>query len=106
MGIELGEITQLVHVNLIAGREYVHTANGKMTLQKIWDNVVVAYPAQTIVKDIAVHSPDFVQFTTFEKIYAPGSVIFMLCDPYYGCQGEVIDPELIHKFGRIKSNFI
>lgn len=106
LGISFGDINQLVHVRPITGREYVFGAEGRMTLTKTWGAFEIAYPAHGVVKDIKVHAPKFIQYTSVEDVFPVNTVVFMLSTPYYGSQGEVIDPSLVKKCGRIKVNLI
>lgn len=106
LGISFGDINQLVHVKPITGREYVFGAEGRMTLTKTWGTFEIAYPVHGCVKDIKVHAPKFIQYTSVEDVFPVNTVVFMLSTPYYGSQGEVIDPSLVKKCGRIKVNLI
>ena len=73
----------------MTGRQYIFTANGKMTLEKQWNENAVAFAYQAVLHDISVHSEDFVQFKSVTDVFKPKSVCFMLGYPHYGSMGEV-----------------
>ncbi|XP_055678053.1 5'-3' exoribonuclease 1 isoform X2 [Lutzomyia longipalpis] len=102
LGINIGETTKLVHVQTIESREYIFGNKGVMTLSKNWTKIEQAYPLQTIVKDLTVHNPDFMQFKTVEEVFPIGSTIFLLSTPQYGCRGEVIDTSTVARNERIR----
>lgn len=89
LGVDLGEIEVLIHACPMMGRQYVYTAQGKMTLEKQWNDNAMAFAYQVIVYDISVHNPDFVQFTSITDVFKPKSICFMLGHPHYGATGEV-----------------
>lgn len=105
LGIDVGNITTIVSVYPITGREYIYGKEGKMTLSKTWGNIEVVYPLQAVVKDITIHNPKFVLFKQVEDIFCVGATIFMLRNPFYGSKGHVVDPSIVKKCGRIKGNF-
>ncbi|XP_015607830.1 5'-3' exoribonuclease 1 isoform X2 [Cephus cinctus] len=102
MGIEIGETQLLVYACPIIGRRYVFGSQGKMTLEKQWSEYPLAYAYQCIVKDIQVFNPSFVQFTNVKDIFTPKSICIMLGHPHYGAMGEVIEPGMDLKTGRVK----
>lgn len=89
LGIELGDVEVIVHACPIMGRQYVYGAQGKMTLEKQWNENPIAVPYQVVVDDLTVHNQDFIQFTSITDVYKPKSVCFMLGHPHYGAFGEV-----------------
>lgn len=89
LGIDVGDIEILIHAAPIMGRQYVYSAQGKMTLEKQWSDVPQAYAYQVVLKDIAIHNQDFLQFTSITDVFKPKSVCFMLGHPHYGAMGEV-----------------
>lgn len=105
MGIDLGPIKYLVHVNVMTGRDYVYGAQGKMTLNKSYSSIIMPYAYQAIVKDIRVHNPSFVQFTNATEVFTKGSNIYLMSTPYYGSEGVVMDSSIIKTCGRIKSEY-
>lgn len=106
LGIDVGQITTIVSVYPIVGREYIYSTEGKMTLTKTWGNIEVVYPLQAIVKDIAVHNQKFVLFKHVEDVFSVGKTVFLLRNPYYGSKGHVVDPKIVKNCGRIKGIFI
>lgn len=104
MGIDVGDVHVLVCVEPLVNRQYIFGHQGKMTLDKVWSNIRVYYPLQTIVRELNVHNPDFVQYTHVEDVFAPNSTVFMVSTMYYGSKGLVVDPSPVKTCGRIKSN--
>lgn len=103
MGIDLEEVSQLVHVVTLTNREYITTNDGKLTLTKNWSQFPLACPLKTVIKDIGVHLPFMEEFKNIEDVFTQDSTVFMLNNIYYGCQGTIIDPVL--RSGRLKSKF-
>merc|ERR1719410_347709 len=104
-GVEIGEVDILVHALPMSGRKYVMGASkGRITLEKQWHNLSQPYALQAIVKDILVEDAGLKAYSTVEELFPTGTTAFMLGQPHYGAQGEVIkiDPE--HK-GRIQLKF-
>lgn len=101
MGIDLGEITQLLHVFPLLNREYVHTTEGKLTLAKNWSKISLAVAPKTVVEHINVHKRAVPQHQTFESVFTRNSTVFMMNNVYYGSQGTIIDPNV--RNGRLKS---
>ena len=89
LGIDVGEIDILVHAAPMVGRQYVYSTQGKMTLEKQWNDNPMAFAYQAVLKDIAVHDPNFIQFTSITDVFKPKTVCFMLGHPHYGAMGEV-----------------
>lgn len=89
MGVDIGQTELIVYVRPVAGRKYVFGQAGKITLEKIYSEIQTPYAIQTIVDDITVHDPSFVQFKTLEQVFPPGSKCFLLASPIYGGMGEV-----------------
>ena len=104
-GVEIGDVSILVHALPMSGRKYVMGAGkGRITLEKQWHNISQPFALQAIVKDILVEDPGLKTYCTVEELFPTGTQAFMLGQPHYGAQGEVIkiDPE--HK-GRIQLKF-
>jgi len=104
-GVVVGEVTILVHALPMSGRKFVMGADkSRITLEKQWHNISQPYALQAIVKDILVEDKQFRMYTTVEELFPPNTTAFMLGQPHYGAQGQVIkiDPE--HK-GRIQLRF-
>lgn len=100
-GVNLGDIDIIVLCKTITGRKYICGPKGRITLEKQWSVHPVAFALQSLVKDIAEHSPELEQFKTVEELFPVGKTCFMLGHPHYGCQGEVVDPKPSNKLGRI-----
>ncbi|KAJ8687572.1 hypothetical protein QAD02_023366 [Eretmocerus hayati] len=102
LGIEVDKIEIIVHAAQITGRRYVYGTQGKMTLEKQWHDIPTMYAYQTVVEDITVHSQDFIQFTSIADVFVLKSICFMLGHPHYGSMGEVTEPGVDLKAGRVK----
>lgn len=102
MGIDFENITYILHVCPVVNREYVFSAQGKMTLEKKYDTMEIPYPIQAAVKGIVVQQGNCAQFKNVEDVFVKNSTVFMISTVYYGCQGIVLDPSLVHSCGRIK----
>lgn len=89
MGIELGDVEILVHACPIIGRKYIYGSHCKVTLEKIFSPNIAFYPLQTVVENLSVYDPTFVQYSSLQEIFSPGTVIFMLGHPHYGEMGKV-----------------
>ena len=103
--MEIGDVNILVHALPMSGRKYVMGAGkGRITLEKQWHGISQPYALQAIVKDILVEDPGLKTYCTVQELFPTGTSAFMLGQPHYGAQGEVIkiDPE--HK-GRIQLKF-
>lgn len=103
MGIEVGETQVLVCVLPLLNRQYTYGSQGKMTLEKVWSDIRVYYPLQTIVRDLKLYNSDFTQFTNVEDVFKVDSPVFMISTIYYGSLGTVVDPTTVKQCGRIKS---
>ncbi|XP_014226840.1 5'-3' exoribonuclease 1 isoform X1 [Trichogramma pretiosum] len=102
LGIEVGETEVLVHACPMVGRQYVYSSQGKMTLEKQWNEISVPYAYQVVLLDLTVHNQDFIQFTSIVDVYKPKSTCFMLGHPHYGAMGEVTEQGVDLKTSRIK----
>lgn len=102
MGIDVGAIEVLVIAKPLVNRQYIFGAQGKMTLEKVWSEITFYYPLQTIVEDITIHNPAFVQYKQVEDIFVKDSIVFMVSTIYYGSKGYVVDPKPVKTCGRIK----
>ena len=104
-GVEMGEVMILVHALPMSGRKFVMGADkSRITLEKQWHNISQPYALQAIVKDILVEDKQFKMYSTVEELFPPNTTVFMLGQPHYGAQGQVIkiDPE---PKGRIQLRF-
>ena len=89
-GVEIGPTHALLMASPMTGRKYVCGPKGKITLEKQWSRITQPFALQTTRKDILVHDPSFTQYRTLDQLYPEGSSCFMLGQPNYGCQGEVL----------------
>ena len=106
MGIDVNTINVLVIAQPLLSRQYVYGSHGKMTLEKVWSDHYTYYALQTIVTDINVHNPSFVQYQRVEDVFVKDAVVFMVSTMYYGSEGVVVDPTPVKTCGRIKSLYI
>ena len=101
MGIDVGPLKTILHVQPCIGHEYVFT-NKMYKLVKTWSKQESCYPLQCIVKNIKSYSKKFKKTLQVAEAYKTGTEVFMLSNPYYGSFGEVIDTSNFEKNGRIK----
>ena len=95
LGIDVGPIDILIHARLIVGRKYIFGPQGKLTLQKVWSDLLSTYASHCVLKDITAHDGTFVQYSNSTEIFKPKSICFMLGHPHYGAMGEVCNFSLI-----------
>lgn len=103
MGIDLGDVTQLIHVTPLKHLEYSLDAHGpgKMFLMKKWSPVEFVCAPHAIVQNLGVQYEKQDVFKKVEDIFSQDSVVFMLNNMYYGSQGKILEPLLPN--GRLKS---
>lgn len=101
-GIDVGETSVLLQALPMIGRQYLLTTQGRMSLEKTWSEFPNPYAYQAVVADIAVNDPGYVLYKNITDVYTLKSVVFMLGHPHYGAMGEVIDPGVNVKTGRVK----
>lgn len=89
MGIEVGDVQILCYVQVMIGRKYVFSPNGRLTLEKQFSDMTAKYPLQTVVTNIAVHDSHHTLFRSVQDVFAEGVICFTLSNPYYGAQGIV-----------------
>ncbi|KAL1513316.1 hypothetical protein ABEB36_002738 [Hypothenemus hampei] len=102
LGIEVGQVDFLCTVQIMTGRTYVFSPNGRLTLQKQFSTETTNYPLQTIVSNINTYDSHHTLFRDIEEVYPVGEICFTLSNPYYGAQGVVVDNNEVKKTGRIK----
>ncbi|XP_011642826.1 5'-3' exoribonuclease 1 [Pogonomyrmex barbatus] len=102
LGIDIGETDVLLYVRLFLGNKYIFGSQGKVTIEKQWNDYPAVYAYQTIVKDLFVYREKLPVYETMHDIFIPGSFCFMLGHPYYGAMGEVIQNKDSSKSRRIK----
>jgi len=98
-GIIIGETKVVLFVHLLTGYRYVSQSPTSFVLEKLWDKKLTNCPIQTVVKDIAVHAPDYQKVQTIEDVFTVGRKCFLLHDQFYGDMGEIIGYD---KTGKIK----
>uniref|UniRef100_A0A8C2UR65 5'-3' exoribonuclease 1 n=1 Tax=Chinchilla lanigera TaxID=34839 RepID=A0A8C2UR65_CHILA len=104
-GIIINETSTVVYAQLLTGRKYQINHNGEVRLEKQWSKQILPFVYQTIVKDIRAFDSRFSNIKTLDDLFPPGSVVFMLGTPYYGCTGEVqVSADVITE-GRIRVVF-
>ncbi|XP_043669186.1 5'-3' exoribonuclease 1 isoform X2 [Vespula pensylvanica] len=101
-GIDVGKTNILVHAQPLIGSKYIFAAQGKLSLEKQWQEVPTFYAYQTIVKDISTYCINPLLYKTIDEIFVPGNNCFMLGHPHYGAMGEVISSKTSINSGRIK----
>lgn len=103
MGIDLGEVKQLIQVVPLLNKEYIISSQGlgKMFLTKKWSQIPLACAPHAIVQDLGIQAPEMDDCKDIEKVFTQDSTVFMLNNTYYGSQGVVLEPTL--KNGRLKS---
>lgn len=100
MGIDLGEVTQLVHVLPLKNKEYIVNNQSKLFLQKNWSPIEIVVAPHAIVQNLDVQCPESDRVKSVEEVFKLDSVVFMINSTYYGSQGTVVEPLL--KNGRLK----
>lgn len=89
-GIEVGKTDILLHVKVLVGEKYSYLPTGRVSLEKQWASVEMAYPFQAVVQDLLVYEGAKKNLETIQDIFPLRSKCFMLANPYYGSMGEVI----------------
>lgn len=100
LGINLGEISQLLHVYPLLNREYVVSNDTKFTLKKNWSKIPLAVAPISTIQRLKVFEKNEQEFKRIEEIFTKNSTVFMLNKGYYGCQATVSDS--MTRNGRIK----
>uniref|UniRef100_A0A671RZY9 5'-3' exoribonuclease 1 n=1 Tax=Sinocyclocheilus anshuiensis TaxID=1608454 RepID=A0A671RZY9_9TELE len=104
-GTVINETDVVVYAQLLTGRKYVIGQNGNVHLEKQFAKQVLPYPYQTIVKDIKAFDSSLARFKTLEELFPPGTVVFMVANPYYGAMGDVQDSSDVINEGRVRVVF-
>ncbi|XP_051553085.1 5'-3' exoribonuclease 1 [Myxocyprinus asiaticus] len=104
-GIVISETDVVVYAQLLTGRKYVIGHSGKVHLEKQFSKQVLPFPYQTIVKDIKTFDSSLTRFKTLEELFSPGTVVFMVGNPYYGTMGDVQDSSDVISEGRVRVVF-
>lgn len=100
LGVDLGEIDQLLHVYPLLNREYIHAGEGKLTLSKNWSKNPLAIAPITVVQNLVVYSKDLETYKRVEDVFTKNSTVFLMNKGFYGCQSTILDDRFYN--GRIK----
>lgn len=79
----------MVYVQLLTGKKYTIGSNGKVHIEKHWEDVPSCYAYQTVVENIKIYNNNVARYKTVNDIFEPGTTCFMLGHPYYGAMGKV-----------------
>uniref|UniRef100_A0A182STA0 5'-3' exoribonuclease 1 n=1 Tax=Anopheles maculatus TaxID=74869 RepID=A0A182STA0_9DIPT len=90
LAIDVGPITQLVHVKIAIGTEYVLQDYG-FALKKLWNNIDMAYPAQAIVCDLQDVMKNEKSYLDMQEMFPADSTVFLRGTEFYGSMGNVAD---------------
>ncbi|XP_050079463.1 5'-3' exoribonuclease 1 [Anopheles maculipalpis] len=90
LAIDVGPITQLVHVKIAIGTEYVLQDYG-FVLKKLWNNIDMAYPAQTIVRDLQDVMKNEKSYVDMQEMLPVDCTVFLRATEFYGSMGNVVD---------------
>ncbi|XP_071451218.1 5'-3' exoribonuclease 1 [Hetaerina americana] len=103
-GIKLGPVNVVVRALPMSGRKYAFKPKGTVNLEKQWSNVPMSFALQTVVKDIKVREPEYLNCTTIHEMFPPKTVVFLLGNPHYGSMSKVVDivPSTAGKVARVK----
>lgn len=104
-GVNVGDVDVLVFCKTLTGRKYTYMSKGRITLEKQWAEHSIPFALQSVVKDITEKSPDFEEFKTIEELFPVGKTCFMVGNPHYGCEGQVVDAKPANKVGRVLVKF-
>lgn len=103
MGIDVGEISEIVHVIHATGQEYKFDSSSKIfRLNKTYNPFEIAYPLQCVVQDIKTYRKKFNEQVPLVEALKNGTEVFMLTLPCYGALGIVTDVNCFEKTGRVK----
>lgn len=89
LGIAIGDTEVLVYARLFNGYKYCFGSQGKVSVEKQWQDIPMFYAYQTIVRNLSVYSKQAQIYKSIHDIFEPGTICFMLGHPYYGAMGEV-----------------
>ncbi|CAH0556696.1 unnamed protein product [Brassicogethes aeneus] len=102
MGIDCGETKVLMHVQVMIGRRYVFSPQGRLSLDKQFAKEESRYPLQTTVFNIDAYDSHNSTFKDIHSVLPIGSECFLITNPYYGSQGTILDSSDTLKNGRLK----
>ncbi|EZA57402.1 hypothetical protein DMN91_008681 [Ooceraea biroi] len=90
LGIAIGDTEVLVYARLFTGYKYVFGPQGKVAIEKQWQDLLTFHAYQTVVRDLSVSNKKIPIYKTMHDIFVPGIICFMLGHPCYGAMGEVL----------------
>uniref|UniRef100_A0A182Y8Z1 5'-3' exoribonuclease 1 n=1 Tax=Anopheles stephensi TaxID=30069 RepID=A0A182Y8Z1_ANOST len=90
LAIDVGPITQLVHVKIAIGTEYVLQDYG-FALKKLWNNIDMAYPAQAIVCDLQDVMKQEKSYLDMKEMFPSDCAVFLRATEFYGSMGSAVD---------------
>ncbi|XP_052894626.1 5'-3' exoribonuclease 1 [Anopheles moucheti] len=103
LAIDVGTIERLVHVRIAVGTEYV-LQNYGFVLKKLWHNVTMAYPAQTVVYDLQDVMKKEKAYLEMHEMFPQECVTFLRATEFYGSMGHVMDVSATTK--RVQAKFL
>uniref|UniRef100_A0A182QR21 5'-3' exoribonuclease 1 n=1 Tax=Anopheles farauti TaxID=69004 RepID=A0A182QR21_9DIPT len=103
LAINVGTIKQLVFVRACIGTEYVLKDNG-FVLKRLWNNVDIPYPVQTIVCDVKDVMKQQKPYLKMVEMFPLESTVFLRATEFYGSMGHVA--EISGSTGRIQARFL
>lgn len=103
LGVDLGEVNQLLHVYPLLNREYLNTGDGRLTLSKTWSKIALPIAPITVVQNLVVFAKDLESFKKVEDVFTEGSTVFLMNKGYYGCEAVISDSKFYN--GRIKCTY-
>lgn len=89
LGVDVGPVYLLCKVQVMIGRKYVFSPNGRISLEKQFSELTANYPLQTVVSKITAHDSHHTLYQDITEVFPEGEICFILCNPYYGAQGIV-----------------
>ncbi|CAH1644535.1 unnamed protein product [Spodoptera littoralis] len=103
LGIELGEVTTIIHAVNLKGFKYMIQDNVKMVEEPEWCTIPCGYALQAVVTDVTAHIlQEGGRFSTLQEAYPNGDSVFLLTQgQHYGAHATVVESESIRN-GRIK----
>uniref|UniRef100_A0A182W3A0 5'-3' exoribonuclease 1 n=1 Tax=Anopheles minimus TaxID=112268 RepID=A0A182W3A0_9DIPT len=90
LAIDVGTIERLVHVRIAVGTEYVLQDYG-FAMKKLWNNITVAYPAQSIVYELKDVMKQEKTYMDLQEMFPQECVTFLRATEFYGSMGHVVD---------------
>ncbi|XP_025419892.1 5'-3' exoribonuclease 1 isoform X2 [Sipha flava] len=91
-GIEIGKTDVIIRGQTLRGTKYVpnHDGNG-VVITKVWSDITSTIAYQTTVPGLEVtDSSTKKKYFDLEEYFPPGSTVFTLDPPFFGCQSIVV----------------